>query len=335
MRLNANTRITLAVLCAFAGTFAIGCGQTISVRVVRVKQIAPSDSHPVTLARNDARVAAEQLAGAIELINRLSGGKATALASDAKRAKEIAETLEKAMPISRVAVLSNELLTIAAPIRSNRQFFADFAGDADMKQQVQTAINELDNLAANIAITRQTALRLADQAAFGGFHDNSVARLDPYSSAYDGLKSEGNKGEMEFASVNVELVGKTGVMLVQESPTHFERRSIVADPTEVIRNTLVIINKVLQVVSRFIPALSGVADAVPGGGVSSASAGAATPDGGASSSPNTNYDELLRLAADPDFMRALEKRAAGTASDAEKSLVDGKLAALRRGIDSK
>jgi hypothetical protein len=327
--------LILLVLCG-----AGGCGQSLSIKVIRVKQVLPSRAHPVTQARMDAKRAAKELAECLKMLNNITGGSADFLAKDKSRAEEIAHLLDQPLPICQVVMLADELLGMAAPVQSNRDLLVSLISPNDpsraqRQQQFEDMMQRVVTLTQTIAMMRRDSLRLAEQIAYGGFHDNSVSRLDPYSSAYANLKSTDNAGEMEFANMNVELTGKTGLMLVQESPTHFERRAILSDPTEVIRNTLIVINKVLQVVSKFVPALSGVADAIPSGGVAGGGAGSGTGGDPASVAALAAHESLLRLAGDAEFLQALERVAGGTGNDVDRNSVLGKLAALRRELGVK
>jgi hypothetical protein len=106
-----------------------------------------------------------------------------------------------------------------------------------------------------------------------------------------------------YNSVEAIATGDSVLLAVQDSPAHFSFRYMKSDPTEAMRNSLMILTRILRVASAYVPLVAGVGDAL----------GAPAPPqalGAASDSETTT------VTAAEEAIASFDERARAVANDA-------------------
>lgn len=283
--------ITLASVCV--ALLATGCGQTLSIRVERIKTI---DGKDFKLDRfNDpredltnARVALSQVATlTIDMlmeIDRYAAGNLPGVSEDLTQAKAAASNavhadrqmtgpeirLRLEEELQRLMRARQFLLNLMNPTFANALGITD-----DQQKHFQDVL--LPRAAERIRLARALVNKAESELKriYGGFISETVYLINPGSGAYRELRAGGTTSELVFNKVEAIATGDSVLLAVQESPAYFTMRYVSGDPTEVIRNTMLIANRVLRVAASFVPMIGGVAEAVGTAPVAQAPGGAA------------------------------------------------------------
>ena len=255
-RLSAGLAI---VVLALAG----GCGQSVHVEVKRLGTLAPSPTHPAALARAQVRFFALELLAYLDELKDVTEGRPESLPDRwVTEVRGIADALaETPAQVSPLTVYETReklqaLQGVTRQLGTVDEFLQPITGgDPDKEKTLRPKVSNLFDRIHTLEIQAMTAVVDArDALEYGGFQDTTVYKIDAASAAHQTLVSR-DSGVL-FSEVSIVLTGETAAMIVQQSPAHFVQKGVRADPTEVIRNSLIIVNKVLRVISRFIPELS-------------------------------------------------------------------------------
>lgn len=234
--------------CAAVLTLALmtGCGQTLTVRVERLGAVEPKDLPKGVLQQLQREPVSDSTAG--------NFAEATQKLAEAVPDPSIKERLSSETANFMAAQKSRD------PANLERSFNA-----------IQEAVKAAASQPALAGSENATALKEQQLAgdevrrSIDGYQSSTVYVLADGSKAFELLGHATSRPTLVREPIRVELAGDTSVVAVQQTPTLYNIRSIDADPRELIRNTLIIANRILRVAAMYVPLLAPVADAVPTG----------------------------------------------------------------------
>lgn len=328
-----NLRPYLRMLLLLALPFGAGCGQSLSIRVERIKQVpkesiskfALNTGQQHELAAIQASVAEMTIttrAVADQIEPYFRQGAAAKLsnlrsASDQNRTDLIDATnqfgadelrLRAVGELGRLEDLkqfAKSATSTANPLNLDPN---DFQRLADMVPEIERHKSQMDGKFA--AIEAQL-----DRLMYGGYRSESIYLINPGSAAYDELvdQQNSNRPKLVYSKVEAVAAGDSVLLAVQENPAYFTMRYVSADPTEVIRNMLIATNRVLRVAAAFVPAVSGVAGAL---GTATPS-GTSAPTGNSASPAATNTESSMSLSATEIALTEFDNQLSAVLNDAQ------------------
>lgn len=335
--MRSMTRRTSWLLAVAMMMLLCGCGQSIRVRVTRLGTLPSSPTHPAARARAEVRNLASELLVFLTLLEEATAARSGSIvASWVTKVTEIKATLADKLtdraPLT-VYETREKLQEIRGVVREMgpvEVLVQTAAADPEEEGKLLPKATDLFDRIQQAEFQAISAVAEAkDRLEYGGFRDNTVYRIDAASTAYETLAAS-PRGVL-FSELRIDLTGDTAAMIVQQSPAYFTKKGVRADPTEVLRNSLIMVNKALRVTSRFIPQLSSASFAATPAGA----AGAATP-GGEEIDPEAVATDaaataLRELTIAPDIAPLLNKIKAGTPlSPEEETQLRGRLQAVLR-----
>lgn len=357
--------IRLLLIASFP--YLVGaCGQTLSIKVERICD-ANADAYIHTermkddeLAPQRAREVAAELPqmtidvadGIIASLPGVFGvGSANKFDEIRKEAHENLSVITNyPAPIS-----VGDLRQRVAAERSRLQLLNSFNTPADIllalgyqAGDVQDKIKEIEG--KKQASELQAALMNADRATmrvavvegeidkklkYGGFRSDSLFLINPGSREYEKVMANrrGQRPQLVFSKVEAITSGDSVLLAVQENPAYFTMRYVSADPTEIVRNMLLAVNRVMRVAAAFAPAVQGVGAALGNTKPQSTSATAPTREStsvDAAESAIGLFDEALRNVNDEELRSLIRKIKASPASltDEDRAKLNAKVMEL-------
>jgi len=309
----------LAAVCPWAS----GCGQSVTIRATRIATLEPNPAHPATIARKSLMAVAEKLSDFYHQLQATTQDESGLFTKRIERLAAIRAELDQPGSYSSLRLIDLELR--ALELRMDAKSLANMTANTETlvnpraAEEHQKRIGQLleQNQAGLDAAAKvlEGAEKEIQRLHYGGFTDNTVHRINAGSREYADINPKARG--MLFSEVRVKAIGETGVLIVQETPAHFELSAMRADPSEVLRNVMIVTNKILRVMLAFMQQAGGPAGAVAGAvapsAPSSGTSPAAPPDAGGSS--GETGDAVSNMAAallsDPQLMSAVTKARAG------------------------
>ena len=286
-----------------------GCGPSLSVRVERVGTARKSDLPPpkaLSDARKSVVEAAEAIDAFVDQIERCS--------SDHPKLED-ARQFARAAPAKAAGGDLAELQKLAAEASRRRGELNDLIVWLQEPEGGAKALNlppdqreELRKAQAKAANRVWAAERAVVRLQYGGYQSESIYILAPGSEAFKryaagGTTSYPAEKALVYNEVTALATGDSVLLAVQDSPAHFSMRYVKSDPTEVIRNTIIIITRVLRVAAAYVPLISGVNEAIGNVAPASQTAAGAVAENGTSSESTTVAEATAAMASSDESVR--------------------------------
>ncbi len=107
--------------------------------------------------------------------------------------------------------------------------------------------------AASAKITSETTSATVDSNSFGGFHSVGIYKINPADPAYKKILTARTikLSEEPITGPSTQGLGDLSVMIVQEKPGQFRLYQISNDPTQLLKNVALLVNKATAAAAKY------------------------------------------------------------------------------------
>lgn len=348
---------TLAALVVLSG-----CGQSLSIKVERIRTVAKSDlpdfakldkAESDSMLRAQAAVAAEnakyllKLVGVLEKITTVDNPAITeARSSVANIEADLSKDPLPDMQVHARVLLKNigRLESVVAEIQ--KPLYDRLPGAEAHRAMLATVRNEAPTALRDAAVSANALASLSQRLQFGGYYSETLYILAPGSAAYRKLVTDASgptERTLVYNRLEAIATGDSLLVAVQDSPAHFSLRYMKSDPTVVIKNSILVLTRVLRVASAYVPLISGVgaalgtpAEPVVGGASSASAAASAKSTVSAATEAADRFDERVRSVLNDAQLSEILTRARAKPSEklspADQKYVQEKIEALKAAL---